>query len=128
MSGKCVIDTCKQFAEYTKRSAKKKITFLYLPTEEVLREPEDIESSPRITDTFQIHMVKRFFDNRKVCFLEFYHLAINNKPFFTQFYGQRGCGHQENALGENRRGFCGRDYWPNEQWLQCPICHIMPNI
>ena len=81
MSGKCVVDTCKQFGEYAKRSVKG-ITFLYLPTEEVLRVPENIKSSPRITNTFPFHMVKRFFDNRKVCFLEFNHLAIDNKPFF----------------------------------------------
>ena len=84
MSGKCVIDTPKQFAEYAERLVKG-ITSLYLPTEKVLKEPEDIESSQRITDTLQIHMVKRFFDNRKVCFLEFYHLVTDNKPFLQNF-------------------------------------------
>ena len=69
-------------------------------------------------------MVKRFFDNRKVCFLEFYHLATDNEPFFTQFYGQGGCAHQNNALGENHCGLCGKYYLPNEEWLQCPICKV----
>ena len=64
MSAKCVIDTPKQFAEYTGRSVKG-ITSLFLPIEEVLKKPKDIESSPRIKYTLQIHMVKRFFDNRK---------------------------------------------------------------
>ena len=69
MSGKCVVNTPKQFAEYEERSVKG-IAFLYLPTEEVLKEPDNIESSPSITGTLQIHMVKIIFDNRKVCFLE----------------------------------------------------------
>ena len=60
MQGECVIDTPKQFAEYAERSVKG-ITSLYLPTEEFLKEQEDIESSPRITDTLQIHIVKRLF-------------------------------------------------------------------
>ena len=70
MLEKCVIDTPKQFAEYAE-SAAKGITSLYLSTEEVLKEPDDIGNSPKITDTLQIHKVKRCFDIRKVCFLEF---------------------------------------------------------
>ena len=116
--GKCVIDTPKQFAEYAERSVKG-ITSLHL-----LKEPEDIESSPRITDTLQIHMVKIFFDKRKVCFLEFYHLATYNEPFFTQFYGQGGCGYQNNVHGENPCGLCVKDYLPNEELLQFSICKV----
>ena len=84
MSEKCVIDTPKQFLENAEISIKE-ITSLLFPKEEVLKEPEDIEISPRITDTLQIHMVKLYFDNRKVCFLEFYHLATDNEPIFTNF-------------------------------------------
>ena len=84
MSGKYLIDTPKQFAEYTERSVKG-ITSLFLPIEEILKEPKDIESSPRITYTLQIHMVKRLFDNRNVCFLEFYHLATDNEQFLHNF-------------------------------------------
>ena len=84
MSEKCVIDIPKQFAEYAE-SAVRGITSLYLPTEEVLKEPDDIGNSPRITDTLQIHIVKRCFDNRKVCFLEFYNLATDNEPFLPNF-------------------------------------------
>ena len=38
------------------------INFLYLPAEDVLIEPSDIEASPRIKDSVQVHMIKRFFD------------------------------------------------------------------
>ena len=84
ISRKCVIDTPKQFAKYAE-SAVKGITSLYLPTKEVLKEPDDIGNSLRITDTLQTHKVKRCFDIRKVCFLEFYNLATYNELFFTQF-------------------------------------------
>ena len=50
MPGKCVIDTPEQFAEYAE-SAVKGVTSLNLPTEEVLKEPDDIGNSPRITDS-----------------------------------------------------------------------------
>ena len=60
ISEKCVIDTPTQFVQYAERSVKG-ITSLYLPTEEVLKELEDIENSPKIKDTLQIHMVKRYF-------------------------------------------------------------------
>ena len=56
MSGKCVSDTPKQFSEFAERSVKR-ITSLYLPTEEVLKEPEDIKSSRRIANTLQIHVL-----------------------------------------------------------------------
>ena len=70
MSGKTVIDTPKPFAEHADKAVKG-ITSLYLSTEEVLIEPDDIEVSPRIEDIIQIHM------------------WINDKkPFFTQFYGE----------------------------------------
>ena len=123
MSEKCVIDTPKQFLENAEISIKE-ITSLLFPKEEVLKEPEDIEISPRITDTLQIHMVKLYFDNRKICFLEFYHLATDNEPIFTQFYGQGGCGHQNNAFSENRCGFCRKDYLLNKEWLWCPLYKV----
>ena len=41
----------------------KGITSLYLPTEEILKEPEDIESSRRIIGTLQIHIVNPILAN-----------------------------------------------------------------
>ena len=85
MSGKCVIDTPKEFAEHAEKVVKC-ITSLYLPADDVLVEPDDIEVSPRIHETLQVHMVKRRFDQRNVPYLEFYRMATDTKPFFTQFY------------------------------------------
>ena len=54
---------------------------VYLPAD-VLIEPDDIEASPRIKVTLQIHMIKWFFDE------QFFKMATDGKPFFTQFYGE----------------------------------------
>ena len=54
MSGRCVIDTPKQFAEHPDKAVKS-ITSLYLPAEDVLIELDDIEASLRIEGTFEIH-------------------------------------------------------------------------
>ena len=84
MSGKCVLDTSQPFVEQADKAVKGK-TSTYLPAEDVLIEPDDIEVSPRIKDTLQIHMIKRFFN---VPYLQFFKVGTNEKPFFTQFYGK----------------------------------------
>ena len=48
MSGKCVIDTPKEFAEYSKKAVKG-ITSLYLPSEDVLVDPGDTKVSSKYT-------------------------------------------------------------------------------
>ena len=70
MSCKCVIDTPKEFAEHTQKLVKG-ITSLCLPAEDVLVEPDDIEVSPRIHETLQVHMAKRRYNQRNVPYLEF---------------------------------------------------------
>ena len=97
MSGKCVTDTPKQFAEYANKAVKG-ITSLYLPEEDVLIEPDDIKASPRIKDTLQIQMIKRFFDEQNVPYLPFSKMATDEKPFFTQFHGEGPCGLQKLLL------------------------------
>ena len=103
MSGKCVIDTPTPFMEHAGKAVKG-ITSIFLPAEDVLIEPEDIEASPRIKDTLQIHMVKRFFDEQNFPYLQFFKMATDEKPFFTQFYGEGACGHQKIAADDNHRG------------------------
>ena len=111
ISGKCVIDTLKQFAEYAERPFKG-ITSMYLPTEKVLKEPKDIESSPRITDTLQIHMFKRFFDNRKVCFPEFYHLGTDNETFLHNFTAKENAAIKTMPLVKIAVGCAGKIICP----------------
>ena len=79
MSGKCVIDTSKPFAEHPDRVVKG-ITSLYLPAEDILIESDDIEASPRIKDILPIHMIKQFFDEQDVPYLQLFKIATNGKP------------------------------------------------
>ena len=74
---------------------------MYLPAEDVLIEPNDIEASLRIKDTLQIHMIKRFFDGQNVSYLQFFKMATDERPFFTKFYGEGACGHQKIAADDN---------------------------
>ena len=85
ISGRSLIDTPKPFAKHANKGVKD-IASLCFPAEDALIEPDDIEASPRITDTFQIHMIKRFFDEQKVPHLQFFKMATDRKTFFTQFY------------------------------------------
>ena len=101
----------------TRKKVVKGITSLYLPAEDVLVEPKDIEVSPRIHETLQVRMVKRRFDQRNVPYLEFYRMASATKPFFTQFYEEGACGHQKIAADDNHCGCCLGEYEAAEEWL-----------
>ena len=114
MSGKCVIDTPKEFAEHAEKVVKG-ITSLYLPAEDVLVEPDDIEVSPRIHETLQVHMVKRRFDQRNFHYLEFYRIATDTRPFFTQFYEEGAYGHQKIVADDNHCGYCFGEYQAAEE-------------
>ena len=92
MSWKFVIDIPKPFAQHADK-ADKGITSLYLHAEDVLIEPDYIVVFPIIKDTLQIHIIKRFFDEQDVPYLQFFKMATNEKPFFRQFYGEWTCGH-----------------------------------
>lgn len=85
MSGKGYINTPQEFAEYAAKTVKG-ITSLYLPADEVLVEPDDIDKSPKIKDTLKVHVVKRSFDQQRIPVLKFFKFATDEKPFFTQYY------------------------------------------
>ena len=123
LSGKCVIDTPKQFAKHADKAVKG-ITSLYLPAENISIEPDDIESSPRIKYILQIPIVKRFFDEQTVPCLPFFKMATYEKAFFTKFYREGACDHQKIAADDNHCASYLGDYEPNEEWLQCPICKV----
>ena len=119
MLGKCVIDRPKEFVEYAEKTVKG-ITSLYPPSEDVLVEPGDIEVSPKIHETLKVHIVKRFFDQQNVPYLQFFKMAIYAK----QFYEEGACGHQKITADDNHCGLCLKEYQPIEECLQCPICKV----
>ena len=87
MFGKSVIDTPKPFAENADKSVKG-ITSLCLPAEAFLIEPDNIEASTKIKDTFQILMIKQFLDEQNLSYFQFFEMANNEKAFFTKFSGK----------------------------------------
>ena len=51
---------------------------------EVLKEPQNIISSPQIPGTFEVHKIVRSFTNDGVCKLEFFRTAADSTPFHEQ--------------------------------------------
>ena len=129
-SGKCVIDTPKQFAEYAAGEIKG-VTCLYMPERKLVSEPEEIEQAPKIEQTLQIHKIGRSYNEFGVCYLEFFYIASDEEPFHVQFYRKEDqplvCGHPEiEYKDDNLCSRCVRKYVTNDtqDWLECPVCKL----
>ena len=57
---KCIIETPKDFAQYTNKSIKR-VSSLNVPTSDVMQEPDSIENAPKIPNTLEIHKIKKGF-------------------------------------------------------------------
>ena len=62
------------------------ITSVYLPQNNVLTEPDDIEEAPKIPETLSIHIVVRGFNEDGICYFKFYFLSKDREPFSKQYY------------------------------------------
>ena len=60
-------------------------------------------------------MIKRFFDEHNVHYLQFFKMATDKKPFFTQFYGEGAYSHQKIAADDNHCGSCLGGYEPTDK-------------
>ena len=49
-------------------------------------------------------MIKRFFDELNVPYLQFFKITTDEKPLLTQFYGEGACGHQKIAADDTNCG------------------------
>ena len=122
-SNKFVINGAKDFAEYANKIIN--ISCLYLAENEIMAEPQDIETSPKILKTLKVHQVLRTNNEYNVCKMEFYELADETDPFHIQWYRKEGnlevCAHNQLPLGyetDQTCGYCKR----NEEWLECKLC------
>ena len=88
-SKKCVINGAKDFAEYANKIING-ISCLYLAENEIMAEPQDIETSPKIKRTLKVHKVLRTYNEDNVCKIEFYKLADETDPFHIQWYRKEG--------------------------------------
>ena len=97
-SKKCVINGAKDFAEYTNKIIND-ISCLYLAENEIMAEPQDIETSPKIPRTLKVHTVLRTYNEDNVRKMEFYELADETDPFHIQWYRNEG---DPEAYGQNQ--------------------------
>ena len=74
-SGKVSTKNAKHFAVYA-GSILNGITSLYIPVEGVLEEPENINSSPRIPGTLEVHKIARTSSTDGVRKMAFYYTAV----------------------------------------------------
>ena len=131
MSNKCLIKNAKDFAEYANKTING-ITSIYMPINDLLTEPGNIENAPKIPETLPIHKVKRSFNEDNICFINFFRVANDADPFFTQFYRKDDapdvCGHEDLSLLfdiNQECAFCKAKYVASKEkkdWLQCKLC------
>ena len=119
LAGDIVINNPKQFASYADDICN--VDSLYLPNEQLLKEPEEIQHVEPIPETLKTHKVVRGMSKHNVPFNSFYYLSSDEKPHFTQWYGKE-CGHLESNVDDNTCCYCRRKYRINEEWMECPIC------
>ena len=104
-SKKCVINGAgaKDFAEYANKIING-ISCLYLAESEIMAEPQDIETSPKIPRTLKVHKVLRTYHDDNVCKMEFYKLADEADPFHLQWYRKESdpevCGRKRAATAK----------------------------
>ena len=128
-SGKVSITNAEHFAAHAD-AILNGIKSLYMPIDEVLEEPEDIEkSSPRIDGTLEVHKIARSFSTDGVCKLEFFKTAVDEQPFHVQHCKKDRdpdvCGHAELPLCYNPDQTCAEChgiYAKNKEWLECNLC------
>ena len=100
-SKKCVINGGKDFAEYVNKIING-ISCPYLAESEIMAEPQDIETPPKIPRTLKVQKVLRTYSKDNVCKIEFYELAGETDPFHIQWHHKEGdpevCRHNQLPL------------------------------
>ena len=106
------------------------IATLFQMEKDLLCEPDDINQSPSIPATLQIH---KFVPSSTVeggTIIDFYFLSNGKEHCHTQSYSERKCGHVEReyeslALFPSLSAYCMKKYFEEneaEDWLKCPMC------
>ena len=96
---------------------------------EIMAEPQDIETSPKIPRRLKVHKFVRTYNEDNVYKIEFYKLADETNPFHIQWYRKEGnpgvCGYIQLPLNyetDQTCGYCKDRYKGNEEWLDCKLC------
>ena len=119
LSGDVVINYPKEFADFANEISN--VDSLFLPNEEVLEEPQEVQNATAIPTTTKIHKVVRGMNKQNTFCNKFYFLSSDVDPFFTQWYGLE-CGHTPRNVDDNTCCHCYENYQCEEEWLKCPVC------
>ena len=120
LSRAVTISSPKEFAEYVNHVSE--VHSLYLPTDQIPPEPEEVANTTAIPDTLKTHGIVRGLSKHGVPCLKFFFLSNDKEPHYTQWYGSE-CGH---ATILSTRILLLFVYESNAnasvEWMKCPIC------
>ena len=102
------------------------IETLFQKEKDLLCEPDDINQSPSVPPTIQIHKLVRSSTAEGGTIIDFYFFSNGKEPFHTQSYLERKCGHAEReyeslALFRSLCAYCMKKYLEEkeaENWLK----------
>ena len=119
-SKKCVINGANDFAEY-KNKIINGISCLFLVENEIIAEPQDIKTSPKIPRTLKAHEVLRTY-HQDVCKMEFYKFAEETDPFHIQWYRKEGNQLPLSYEIDQTCSYCKERHKGNVEWLEYKLC------
>ena len=125
--GKAIVNDAKEFAEYANKTIKG-ISSLYMVSDDVVVEQEEIKTAPKIPETLKIHKFMRSMEKGKDPSFHFYYLASDDDPFHVQSYPSPSlleCKHMiQEVIDENFCISCRNRYSKSDtsDWLKCAVC------
>ena len=81
---------------------------LYLSTDGIPQEPEEVANATAILDTLKTHDIVRGLSKHGIPCLKFFFLSNGKEPHYTQWCGPE-CGHADNSVDENTCAFSLRN-------------------
>ena len=129
-SGRVIVNSAEEFSV----AANKFVPSIATPFQKEkdwLCQPDDINQSPSIPATLQIHKFFRSSTDEDSTVIDFYFLSNGKEPCHTQSYLEKKCGHVESeyeslALFCSLFAYCMKKYLEEnevEDWLKCPMCN-----
>ena len=105
-----MINGGKDSAEYVNKIING-ISCPYWAENEIMAEPQDIETPPKLPRTLKVQKVLRTYSEDNVCKMEFYELADETDPFHIQWDHKEGdqevCRHNQFLLSNEIDQTCG---------------------
>ena len=126
LCGREIITTPYDFVECANRLVKN-IRCLYLPEDDMLKEPEGVKNAPYCSEMqiLQVHMLKRLITRAGFHCLRFFKIASDQESFHDQWYSKNDlepCGHFDAALPSNDNCALCAISENGRNWIKCPRC------